>query len=643
MKKINLLTFLTIITFNFDTIAQTQELLEYVCPYILNGDYAVIPDTNKERHYQINISTSKMGVLMTWPQPSGNPPVFPGDLSEIQGDISSAQESFRQLVMLNADRWSEAGSGTLVYVGDTDANDLPQFYFDNPTACQQRRILVTVETNVLNNPGNLLGQLQSIQSGTSKCVYTGSDGKPYSYSTKLVIFTHTINNSGSIHKIHWYLGDKKGSDPDLSKNSLSGVLLHEFGHSYNVEHSTIYPAVMGVGGVGTPHGKLAEWDVKCIRHRGGPRSYKTFARNIHSYYNVESEYEIIPANKTESIASGCYKDGSWWTHTMIYENSFANSINWYKNIFDNNNSSQIINLSNINFVQDYINDNVQSSSFQIWRENESILKRHIYSTPASTSSGSANLFGDKWIINTKIDLNNNNYWVSHTHPSFNLKYRLDTNSIADVVSEYPPSITWDPIRQKTLFVWNDYVQDETFISSGYYSNSFSGTLNKPKKIAENINQAIPPSVACNYSDVCIIVYTIETTSGTSWRDQNVIKIGRLNLNDINNTNSPNGEFTYLYNTSSLPLLLGQIKRRTSKQPAIYFDGSKFWIIFRGSYWPNQRLNAFFSTDGISWTYSSAFDSLPWGAISLGGSSYSSSAPSISSYVPGCSSLIYSRP
>lgn len=642
MKKINLLTFLTIITFNFDTIAQTQELLEYVCPYILNGNYAVIPDTNKERHYQININSAKLGVLMTWPQPLGNPPVFPGDLSEIQEDISSAQESFRQLVMLNADRWSEVGSGTLVYIGDADVDDLPQFYFDNPTACQQRRILVTVETNVLNNPANLGGQLQSLQSGFSKCVYTGSDGKPYSYSTKIVIFTHTINNNGAIQKIHWYLGDN---------NNLSRVLLHEFGHSYNVEHAlSTYPSVMGIG---TPYGKLAEWDVKCIRHRGGPRSYKTFARNIHAYNNLESEYEILPANKTESIASGCYKDGSWWTHTMIYENSFANSINWYKNIFDNNNSSQIFNLSNVNFVQDYVNDNVQSSSFQIWRENESIspvLKRHVYSTPSALTSGGANLFGDKWIINTKIDYIN--YWASNTHPSFNLKYRLGTNSTTDVVSEYPPSITWDPIRQKTLFIWNDYVQGATLISSGYYSNSFSGTLNKPKKIVgdsgSKISKMIPPSVACNYSDVCIIVYTVEAgisgqVSDTSWKDQNVIKIGRLNLNDINNTNSPNGENTYLYNISSLPLILGQIKRRTSKQPAIYFDGSKFWIIFRGSYWPYQRLNAFFSTDGISWTYSSTFDSLPWGTLSLGGSSYSSSAPSISSYVPGCSSLIYSRP
>ena len=178
MKKINLLTFLTIITFNFDTIAQTQELLEYVCPYILNGNYAVIPDTNKERHYQININSAKLGVLMTWPQPLGNPPVFPGDLSEIQEDISSAQESFRQLVMLNADRWSEVGSGTLVYIGDADVDDLPQFYFDNPTACQQRRILVTVETNVLNNPANLGGQLQSLQSGLS-LIHISEPTRPY--------------------------------------------------------------------------------------------------------------------------------------------------------------------------------------------------------------------------------------------------------------------------------------------------------------------------------------------------------------------------------------------------------------------------------------------------------------------------------
>ena len=536
----------------------------------------------------------------------------------IQSDILSAENVFVQTVIGAADRLNQLGvGGTHVYVGKTSVVDLPETYSGTCFDPNVPKRLVVIDTSNQNQNSQMIAQVQW------KCGYAG-----IYHGFRLTIFASNLGGP-----ISWYFS-RNSVD-----NNLSSVLLHEWGHTYSLEHlpSTI-PGIMNTGGT-----IYKESDVKCFKYRTGQRKYSLFYRIISSS-GISAEYTYLDSSSQSvgKFASGRYVT----TNNITVDSLMADTINmgngqiatkWFHDLSTN----QFLYPSSPS-VETGI-----TSDLQVWVGNGLGINapKYIWSQIDSVS----NAWETTWYV--KMRTFTNNAWGSITNMN---KMTNATNSVP-LTSEYPPAISHLSTNE-TIFVWNE--PNETLsgplISIGNFNNS---SVNVPELLLYNrsslitgivINSWIPPSIVCRtWDDLCLVAfisndfYDANLSNPVGWKDKNVIRIGHVNLADYNDGSL--GGLCTLTNVHTLPLIDGVVPK-TATKPILTFDGFYFRITFRGSYRAFQKLTSYKSTDGINWTLDTSIDI---SANSNDPTSYSSVAPSAPSYLNtslgGQTLLFYSRP
>ncbi len=539
----------------------------------------------------------------------------------VQSNLGEAQRAFVQTMIAAADRLNHIGSGTHVFAGTTTRTDVTSADCLDP----YKRHLIVIRTSASENPFNLAAQVQP------KCLQP--DG---TYNGYRIVFFARVFNGG---QIFWRFSVNGPG------RAMSNQTLHEFGHTYSVEHAKgATPAVPFGMVMNSPSGVLKEWDIRCMLYRAGERSYRLLYRHVTSL-GIGPEYVFNNLDGVSAFAPG--KTAVSNTNSLIYENVLNYVTKWYQD-FPN---LPVTNISPPTL------DSAVDTSFQVWTE-QSQNSKYLWSQISNTT-----LWDTAW--NIKIRTYITGTWSS----VFNLTKNTPTNAL--VRSQFTPSIAHidhPTFGQRTISVWSetnppdttlgedDSVLTETqttWIASGILGStglngSKSLVYTLPNLQSVMVNPYVPMSIACRATDnLCMVVfiandfYDANSADPVGWMDKNVIKIGYVNLTELFGS----GSSVTLNSVHELPTLTfppnQETRMRTASRPVVLFDGTNFRIIFRGSYWPGQKLTSFTSPHGVIWTHDTTFDnsSTPFNAHT----SYSSVAPAAATYLNGSTILFYSRP
>jgi hypothetical protein len=625
-KKICITLLSVLFFYPFQSLPQTPS--DGFCPMLFQ-----YPNTNKERRFVVN-------------------PTYIEELTRspsTYADIPLAQEIFIQTIIEAADRLNKIGAGTHVYAGTSTETNLPNIWNGTSTginascADENRRNLVVIKISGSENPLSLAARV------LPKCLFNGTY---YGYQIE-----YYMKNSDSSQRDKWFFSVNGNGF------SMATAAIHEFGHTYNVEHSHDFPpqplppvaitnppnppvslnAVMN-----SPTRILKEWDISCMVYRSGQRSYSLLFRDVTSS-GIGSEQVYINASASPNSGVADFAPGKftilWSTiDSLIYE--LLTVTRWHQNV----------SIGTVTDVTPPIPSFALDTGFQVWQEEPGRVPKYIWAQINNNTN---------WDTIWRLRVRNFDFSLNNWQPNNNSNFITRGTPAVFVSSQFVPSIAHlnsATFGQRTISVWSESDSGDiqtTRISSGTIGstnilNPKNLTYTLPNGTQGMLNPYVPMSIACrNTDDLCLVAFIANDfyDSGISnplgWRNKNAVMIGQVNLQDLINGT---GTSTNLINVQGLPNLvvnatMPSVRMRSASKPLILFDGTNFRVIFRGSYMAGQKLTAFRSTNGINWIHDTVFNnmmSIPFDPFN-NHTSYSSVAPTAAAYMNGATRIYYSRP
>lgn len=513
-----------------------------------------------------------------------------------------SQDEAQTAVVQAADLWGrQANSGTLRYIGNTTDKDLP----DTKVLCDALGVdhsIVVVDPTTCSN---LDAEV------SAECVDSAT-GVAHAY----VITIFTKGSNAACSPIVWHVGD---NSTNLSERDLVNVLVHEFGHTYNLGH-TLDPSVMSNGWPRRPGRRdLFEWDINCVSDNGGVREFNLwFAWQVMGLLGPMqwSPNYVAKASPGKTWHSGVEEWASAFSRTFVTECLGFNSNFWTSS------GTECLSASD--------SEDVPIGPVEVTYREEAILYDHIaWSEKFDTAAAIPNLEADHF---ARMAWSKDGFDLDESDAAFQTctqmqgYYSCHVNDRETITTAQRIAFSYDGYTDRTVAVWThmDRNGDTLAVKNNRKLRVAYGQVDRgvvPVASDLGVRSTVGPGIACEPFQAggydCIVAYTDASET-----------LGRVKIKRFWGILTDTTHHTPVIEPATHEVSAGA---RTGSDIAVWAHDGLFWLAIRPIDSFSQDAQLWASPDGSSGSWSFK-GSVGYSATSLAAVSYHNTGDNVLFYI-----------